>query len=401
MQPASFFQNIGPLKAAIAGGILGAVLGGWTLVSRPPLRTVVLPSVAPPASPPCPNGYARASELDARSAVEGTRVRWLARCDPRSSRAALSESLELFWSNELHLDRRTQSDALADFTRAVLRGGTLTLDPVRPIADVRIEGLPVTALEVDGTYRLPPLSIRVWALPVGASTLQVTLVTPRDRLQATTTSARAAIDRTEGLRAYDTTATATRGWHVRAECPNGFTDATQVNGGPAPMTFVGRYCLSPDDHGGTELTFAELPLRIDQPAFVRHLLELSATTVSTVGMVTGAGFGPTETFNVNGIDGSTALMDVTPPPAPVRMYGYLAPAGNGSVYALSTSMRNHSEGARATLESWLSDSAHLRAYESSIIADYKRTQNVKMVLGPTVITAVLAAAASRLLCKRA
>lgn len=381
---------------ALIGAFAGGIFGAWSLASQGPDRSVTLSRVAPPAPPACPEGYARAQGFDPSATVEGTRVRWLARCDPRVSQAALSESLELLWSNEVFFDARAQGEALAAFVRAFSRQGHLLLEPPSPAQVVWFGPVPGVALDADGAYRLPALTMRVWVLPAGSNTLQVTLVAPRTRAEAATAAVQGALDRIQGLRAWDPATLASRGWTVRAECPPGYTDATPPGGGTSANAYVGRYCLSPGDDGGVEVTFAEVAARADDAPSVRRLLEAAAAGAQAVGVSTGAGFGPTEPVRVAGLEGATARMEIDPPPARVHVRATLTQGGGGSLYAVGVSMHDHAGTTRTALERWLVATGLPRGYDPRILADRRTARLVGGVLAPAAMTAALAAVVAAL-----
>jgi hypothetical protein len=392
----SFFSlsRLGPLQGALIGALVGGLYGGWTLASRPPEHAVFTSGAAPFAPPACPDGYARTPGYDPSALLGDTRVRWLARCDPRTSGGALSESLEILFADQVLLDPRARDSALNEFARTLSRSGDLVLDAPHPPRDTTVAGVPAQSLDVDGAYRLPPLSVRAWLLPAGGRTLQVTLVSPRARADAAAQAARRAIDRIEGLRAYDPAAPHDRGFDVHVACPEGFTDATPTDGGPAPGVFVGRSCLSPSDDGGAELTFAELTGRASDPAAVRTMLNVIAMSDGAVGVSTGSGFGPVETVHVGGVEGSTAVMNVDPPAARARLRVFMVPAGDATLYGVSVSTPEHADSASTTLVQWMERTGHVRAYDPNVLAAHRRDQAWRMVFAPALLSAGLGAIAA-------
>lgn len=401
MAAPSVHQRFAVLYGALGGAALGASFAAWTVATSGPGRAAVYASQGPaPAAPRCPEGYAATPAPASAPVVEAGGARPLVRCDPRVSEAPFSEALELLWTNEMYLDARVQAEVLPRFVRAIARGGALVLQPLGGVERVTLGRVAALAQDADGAYQVPPLTVRVWALPAGPNTLQAVMVAPRARAEAATAEARAALARVEGLRPYEPDAPSRRGWNVQVACPPEYSDATTPGGGTSQVAYVGRYCLSPDGVGGTELSFAEVATRADSPEAVRRLFELAAATVAAIGVPTGQGFGPAEPVRVAGVEGMTARMDVDPPAARVRLRAWLSPAGSGTALAVSTALPEHAAVARAAMERWLEESSVVAAYDPAVVAAQRRAYVTRAVVVPAFLSAVLGAGVGLLFRRR-
>lgn len=398
---------------AVAGAFIGTGWGAWALASRGADPTPVATQASLPASPECPSGYARASGFDRGAIVEGTRgVRWLVRCDPIRSEAALSESLELFFSPELVADPRARPEVLRSFLSTIAEANRVALEPLaqperRPLSAASasqpaVEGL---VLDARGGFRLPSFVARAWALPAGARTLLVLLVAPSARGAEAEAAAANAVARVTGLRAYEGAGTSERGWTVGASCPPRWTDVTPEGGGPAPAMYVGRACIDPTQGGGAELTFAEVTGRMDGEGGASRLFELASAMISAVGTrvssaadadagasVTRDGFGRSEAVTVSGVEGRTARAEVEPPAARLALRGWMAPAGGGSVFALSTALAERAEPVRAELDRWLTSASFVRPYDSTVLQARRAQRFRANIVLPGALTALLGVA---------
>ncbi len=388
------------LRGAALGALLGSVTGAWTASTQRPSQGIVVSTQRPAAIERCPSGYTRGAQFDPSAVMDGTAVRWLARCDPSASLAPVSESLEIFWTNRVYLDPRSRGPALAEFVRIVAQGSHLLLEPPRDVTGVSVRGQPATVMAADGALRLPPMAARVWVLPAGGSTVEVTAFAPREAMPRVAEAARGAMRSIRGLAPWADAAGATRGWTIEARCPEGYGDATPPAGGLARGIFVGRYCLAPDALGGAEVVIAQLPGAARDEPGVRHVFDLAAETTRAVGVSTGAGFGPTEHERVQDLDVATAIMEIDTPAARIHVRAYLVPAGEATVYALATSMFDHADTARGTLEHWLEDAAPVRAYDPAVLRGYKIQRALGGIVLPTLITAALGALLGFLFARR-
>lgn len=302
--------------------------------------------------------------------------------------------MELFWIDEVYFDVRARTEALENFVRAFARSGNIVLEPSRHARQRQtpVDTVPAVAIETQGTYSLPSLVMQVWIFPVGSETLQVTMVAPRNRELTARAAVVDSLQRIEGLRPFDPSVPSSRRWTVRVRCPDGYTDATPPDGGPAQTAYVGRYCLSPGQDGGVEITFAQLAARADDDRSVQRLLDMARITASAVGVSTGAGFGPVETVRVGSIEGKTARMHLDPPRARVTLHAWMLPSGQSTLYAMSTSMPEHADTARATLERWIRTTGLVRPYDAQAIANRRRRVMLVGLLVPASFTAMLGAA---------
>ncbi|MBL8677818.1 MAG: hypothetical protein JNK05_01535 [Myxococcales bacterium] len=405
---------------ATAGAFIGTAWGAWALASRGADSTAITTSSAAPSAPNCPAGYARATGFDSTAIVEGTRnTRWLVRCDPVRSESAVSESLELFWSPELIADPRARPEVLRSFVSTIAQANRVALEPVpqperRPLAQPGATPTPPTppattaldglVLDVRGGFRLPSFVARAWAFPAGSRTLLALLVAPSARAQELEAAAADAVARVQGLRAYDAAAPSERGFAVTVACPARWTDATPQAGGPAPAFYVGRYCIEPTQGGGAELTFAEINARMEGDGGADRLFSLASSMIAAVGTrVTSAattsadaassamaeGFARSEPVTVSGVAGRTARAEIEPPAARLAMRAWMAPAGSGSVFALSTSLADRADPVRAELDRWLTNATLARPYDPRAI-EQRRSQRFRgNIVAPGVITAVL------------
>ncbi|MEI8259536.1 MAG: hypothetical protein WCJ30_28045, partial [Deltaproteobacteria bacterium] len=354
------------LRGLALGALLGSVMGAWTVSTQRGTPGIVVNTPRPAAIERCPEGYTRGAQFDPSAVMDGTSVRWLVRCDPSVSNAPVSESLEIFWSNRLYLDPRSRGPALADFVRTVAQGSHLLLEPPRDVTGVTVRGVPAAVIDADGALRLPPMAARVWVLPAGGSTVEVTAFAPREQMAGVAEAARGAMRSIRGLSPFSDAQGTTRGWTVEATCPDGYSDATPPAGGLARGIFVGRYCLAPDAQGGAEVVIAQIPGPARDEAGVRHVFDLAAESTRAAGVSTGAGFGPTEHERVHDLDAATAIMEIDTPAARIHVRAYLVPAGDATVYALATTMFDHADTARGTLERWLGEAAPVRAYDPAV-----------------------------------
>jgi hypothetical protein len=398
---------------SIAGAFVGTAWGAWALASRGADPTAVATNAPAPAAPACPDGYARAPQYDSTAIVEGSRnTRWLVRCDPVRSQSAVSESLELFWSSELIADPRARPESLRSFVSTIAQSNRVALDPL-PVPESRnlvraaqpnpaLDGL---VMDTRGGFRLPSLVARAWAVPAGGRTMLALLIARSDRAQTVEARAAESVARVTGLRAYDPAATTERGFAITASCPAGWTDATPAGGGPAPAIYVGRYCLDPSPGGGAELTFAEVTGRMDGDGGANRLFELTASMIAAVGTrvtsggadpdagtsAAAPGFSQAESVTIAGVQGKTARAEIEPPPVRLAMRAWMAPAGGGSVFALSTSLAERAEPVRAELDRWLTSAPVVRAYDTSTLQSRRSQRFRGNIVLPGVMTAVLGA----------
>lgn len=408
-EPGSLSRRIAVYS--VAGAFVGTAWGAWALASRGADPTAVPTHAQAPAAPSCPDGYARAPQFDSTAIVEGTRnTRWLVRCDPVRSQSAISESLELFWAPEIIADPRARPEALRSFVSTVAQSNRVALEPLptpeaRPAIQATATTPAVDALVMDtrGGFRLPSFVARAWAVPAGGRTLLALLIAKSERAQEVEGRAADAVSRVTGVRAYDPAASSERGFSVSASCPTGWTDATPAGGGPAPAFFVGRYCLEPSQGGGSELTFAEVTGRMEGEGGANRLFELASTMIAAVGtsVTSGAvdsdsgsstiaqGFSRAETITVAGVEGRTARAEIEPPAARLALRAWMAPAGGGSVFALSTSLVERAEPVRAELDRWLTSASVVRAYDTSTM-QARRSQRFRgNIILPGAMTALL------------
>lgn len=377
---------------ALGGAFIGACWGTWTLASRPAEQAVIVHSARPPAQPSCPDGYVRAEGYDPRAQLDGSRARWLARCDPRETGAAISESIELFWSDEVFTHPQTADRALEGFVRSVAQSSELLLEPIAASQPGTLGGQVARVLTVQGSFRLPPMFMHAWVLPAGRNSVQVTLLGPASQRDALVRAATGAIERVRGLRAFESEGASARGWNVEAQCPEGFSDATQPGGGRGESTYVGRYCLKPSAAGGAELTFTEVAARPADARGVGRLLEVVTTGAHESGLVAdNARFSEALPVRVAGVEGYEAGLDASPPPARLTMRGYLTGAGAGSIYALGLSMHDHAEPVRAALDAWAQGTHLLTPYDGQVLADRKKARLFQFILVPAVLTALFGA----------
>lgn len=398
---------------SVAGAFVGTAWGAWALASRGADPTATATHAPAPAAPACPAGYARAPQFDSSAVVEGTRgVRWLVRCDPIRSESAVSEAIELFWSPEIIADPRARPEALRSFVNTVAQSNRVALEPL-PTPEARnlvrasgalaaVDGL---VMDTRGGFRLPSLVARAWALPAGGRTMLALLITRSDRASEVEARAADAVSRVTGLRAYDASAPSDRGFAVSASCPTGWSDATPANGGPAPGFYVGRYCLEPSQGGGSELTFTEVTGRMDGEGGANRLFELAGTMIAAVGtrVSSGAsdadagassvaqGFSRAEAITVGGVDGRTARAEIEPPAARLTLRAWMAPAGAGSVYALSTSLVDRATPVREALDQWLIASNVVRMYDATTLQSRRSQRFRGNIIVPGVMTALLGA----------
>jgi len=399
---------------ATAGAFIGTAWGAWALASRGADPTPMVTGAPAPSAPACPAGYTRATSFDSSAIVEGTRnTRWIVRCDPIRSESAVSESLELFWSPELIADPRARPEVLRSFVSTIAQSNRIALEPVaqperRAItqgssstsATAALDGL---VLDARGGFRLPSFVARAWAFPARGRTLLALLVAPSGRAQELEAAAANAVSRLEGLAAYDAAAPSERGFAVTASCPTRWTDATPIGGGPAPAMYVGRYCIEPTQGGGAELTFAEVTGRMDGEGGADRLFSLASSMISAVGPRVSAstdagadgstvdGFARSEPVTVAGVAGRTARAEIEPPAARLALRAWMAPAGTGSVLALSTSLADRSDAVRAELDRWLTSAALVRPYDAKALEQRKSQRFKGNIVFPGVITAVLGA----------
>lgn len=388
------------LRGAVLGALLGSVTGAWTTSTQRSTPGVVLNTSRPPALARCPDGYVRSAQFDPSAVMEGTAVRWLVRCDPGVSNAPVSESLEIFWSNRVYLEARSRGPALTDFVRTAAQGSHLLLEPLRNVTGVFVQGQPATVIEAGGALRLPPMAARVWVLPAGGSTVEITVLAPREQLARAAESARGAMRAVRGLAPWADAPSDARVWTLEARCPEGYGDATPRAGGLSSGMYVGRYCLAPDSLGGAEVVIAQLPGLARDEVGVRHVLELAAETLRAIGVATGAGFGPTEHERVQDLDVATAAMEIDTPSARIHVRACQLPAGDATVYALATTLFDHADAARGTLDHWLAQASVVRAYDPAVLRRYKLQRAVGGVILPAVITAALGALLGLLFARR-
>jgi hypothetical protein len=232
---------------------------------------------------------------------------------------------------------------------------------------------------------------RVWVLPAGGSTVEVMAVATRERLAQVSQTARTMMGTMQGLAAFSDPPRNERAWTVSVACPEGYTDATPPGGGVALAMYIGRYCLAPDSLGGAEILVAQLPGAARDAQGVRHVFDLAASSTQSIGVSTGAGFGPTEHETIAGLDAASALVEIDTPSARIHLRGYLVPAGDATVLALATTMFDHADTARETLEHWLADAAPLRNYDATIYRDFKIRHAIESIVLPAMITSVLGA----------
>jgi hypothetical protein len=379
------------LRDAGIGAIVGAVFGAWTSASARPAADVVVPTARPTAITQCPEGYARARDFDPSAVVDGTSAHWLARCDPRHTNAPISESLEVFWTNRAYLANYDRPAALQSFMRTVAQESHLLLEPLRDASAVTLRGVPATVIEADGALRLPPMGARVWVLPAGGSTVQVMALATRERLAQVSETARTMMQSMQGLAAFSDPPRSERAWTVSVACPDGYTDSTPPGGGVALAMYIGRYCLAPDALGGAEILVSELPGAAREEQGVRHVFDLATQSTQSIGVSTGAGFGPTEHETINRLEVASARVEIDTPSARIHLRGYLVPAGDATVLALATTMFDHADMARETLEHWLAEAAPLRGYDAAIYRDFKIRHAIETIVLPAVITSVLGA----------
>jgi hypothetical protein len=398
---------------SVAGAFIGTAWGAWSLAARGADRTAVPTHAQAPAAPSCPDGYVRAPAFDSTAIVEGTHnTRWLIRCDPIRSQAAISESLELFWAPEIIADPRARPEALRSFVRTIAQSNRVALEPL-PMPETRT-AIPATAttpavdalvMDTRGGIRLPSFVARAWAVPAAGRTLLALLIARSDRAPQVEARAADAVSRVTGVRAYDPSAPSDRGFSVHASCPAGWTDATPHDGGPSPSFYVGRYCIEPSQGGGSELTFAEVTGRMEGEGGANRLFELAATMISAVGtrVTAGAadtdsgastitqGFSRAETITIAGVEGRTARAEIEPPAARLALRAWMLPAGGGSIFALSTSLVERAEPVRAELDRWLASASVVRAYDTHTI-QARRSQTFRAnIIVPGAITALLGA----------
>ncbi len=375
------------ILGAFAGLIAGATMGVWTLAAQRPGHTATFVSDAtPPPAPRCPDGYRAATGLDASATVEGTHVRWLVRCDPVASGSPISEALEMFWTPQMYLDGRVRGDRLVDLVRVLLPRDTVHFDRALAPRGATVNGIVAAFVDAEGQYQIPPFVVRVWALPAGGHTLQVTLSAPRARADGIAVNVRRTLDGVGGLRAYEPVAVPTRGWSVDVQCPAGFTDATPPNGGIGRSTFIGRTCLAPDADGGAELTFAEITARADSEEAFRQVLQMTLSGLSATGVTNDTGFQPSQRVRIGGFDAYTARLDVTPPVARVRVIAYQLPAFDGSVFALAMALRANFDGTRTAMSQWLDHASVVRNYDPAVVATRRRSRMIGGLVLPAVIS---------------
>lgn len=393
-----------------AGAFVGVAWGAWTLASRGPDRGAVPTYATAPQAPACPAGYQRAAGFDSGALVENTRTRWLVRCDPVRSDSAISESLELFWSAEMVSDARAHPLAMRTFVEQISQSNRVALEPLPAPTrqDVTLRpGVTVSGLSVSarGGLRLPSMALRAWVLPAGGHTLLAVLVAPSEHREALEGPAADAVAHVEGLRAFEEPENTERGFTVRARCPSGWTDATPADGGRAQATYVGRVCIAPSRGGGGELTFVELTGQAQGPEGARRTFELAATMIAAVGTrvhtvssdpdagasrsSTAMQLSAPEPVRVASVDGFTAHATLEPPPAQLVLRAWMLPAGGGSVYALSTSLREREREVREALDGWVRTLPMLHGYDPAPVVA-QRTKRFKIfVLIPGVMTALL------------
>jgi hypothetical protein len=398
---------------ATIGAFVGTAWGSWSLASRGADRSAIATASRAPSAPSCPAGFVRAAGFDASAIVEGTRsTRWLVRCDPVRSESAVSESLELFWSPEVLPDPRARPDALRAFVTGIAQSNRVALEPLGAVAPRTLDSAGATgsatealSLATRGGFRLPGLVARAWALPSGGRTLLALLVAPASRAESIEARAAESVARIEGLRAHDGTANTARGFSARVTCPAGWTDATPPEGGPAPALFVGRACIEPGQGGGAELTFAEATGTIDGERGASPLFELAAAMISAVGTRVSAGrpdadagatrvaegFSSSEPVTVAGVQGRTARAEIDPPAAQLALRAWMIPAGDGSVYALSTSLHDRAAPTAAALDRWVEGARIARPYDQATLARTRSTRFRTNVVAPGVLTAILGA----------
>lgn len=378
-------------RGAVLGAVIGAVFGAWTSATARPVAEVVVPTARPSAVMECPDGYARSAQFDTSAVVDGTSAHWLARCDPRQSNAPISESLEMFWSNHALLAAGGRSAALQTFMRTVAQSSHLLLEPLHDVPNITIHGMPATVVEADGALRLPPMGARVWILPAGGSTVEVMAMATRERLSQASDAARAMIRTIEGITPFSDPPRNERSWTVSVQCPTGYADSTPSGGGVALGMYVGRYCIAPDAMGGAEIVVAELPGAARDEHGVRQVLALATQSTQSIGVSTGAGFGPTEHETLRDLDVPTAMVEIDTPSARIHLRGYLLPAGDATVYGLATTMFDHADVAKSAMETWLADHGSARAYDPSILRDYKVRRAIDTIVLPAMITSILGA----------
>lgn len=377
---------------SLLGAALGALYGACSLRMRDPERTALLAQHPPPRIERCPAGYVRAPGYDSSALLGDTDLRWLVRCDPVRTEAALSESLELFWQGQIRMDRRLEGAALEQFLRATAQSSHVVTQPPRAPERVTLAGVPSLTQLLEGALRVPALTVRVWLLPAGDHTLEVQLVAPRDRYAAALTTARSALQRVHGLAAWTPGTPGPRAWRVQASCPEGWTDATPEHGGDGAATYTGRYCLAPSGEGGVELSFTELAAHPEGAEGVASALDLARTRLQVVGGVGEQHFSAPEAVTIDGQQGHTAELQTEPPPANVQLRGYLLPTGDATVYALALSMHDHAERQRQSLERWMGDLGLLQPDAMAEVQRRWRERTWRLILLPALLTAALGAA---------
>lgn len=394
----SVFVRRAPWIGAFVGAAIGAGFAIWTLAARKPDKGMIRTNAMPSQQVQCPAGYSRSQGFDSTAMAEGTRTRWLIRCETQQSKGVLGDVLEALWLDEIPADPRVRNDQLDAFVRAFNQRGPFLMENPRVAQDETIANTSAASVDVDGAFKPPAMSVNTWFLPAGASTIQVTVSGPNASVTPLRSTLEAHIQTMQGLTAFDLAAAqpAPRGFAVTLACPTGFNDATPSNGGPTPSSFMGRYCLKPDELGGIEFSVAQLPARVDTPAAVAKALELTSAMVQAQGIPTGNGFGKPEEVTVHGFKGMRAQLEIEPPAARIRVHGLMIPSGSATIFALSTGLVAQADARAAALAQWASSQLPAAPYDREPIRVRANARRTEMIALPTIATALLGALAGML-----